>query len=65
MDHTSEQNQIFQKITVNWSGTEILAKPLLPLFPRNRDVSTGVTGTTAVTAVTPKLKIVITKNDNC
>ena len=62
MDHTSEQNQIFQKITVNWSGTEILAKPLLPLFPRNRDVSTGVTGTTTVA---PKVKIVITKNANC
>ena len=62
MDHTSEQNQIFQKITVNWSGTKILTKPLLPLFPRNRDVSTGVTGTAAVA---PKMKIVIIKNANC
>ena len=64
MDHTSEQNQIFKKITVNWSGTKILTKPLLPLFPRNRDVSTGVTGTTAA-PLAPKLKIVITKNTNC
>ena len=50
MDHTpsSEQNQIVQKIMVNWSGTEILAKPLLPLFPRTSDVSIGVKGTTAV-----------------
>ena len=64
MDHipSSEQNQIVQKIIVNWSGREILAKPLLPPFPRNRDVSTEVTGTTAVA---PKLKIVITKNANC
>ena len=26
----SEQNQTIQKIMVNWSGSEILAKPLLP-----------------------------------
>ena len=59
MDQTpsSEKNQIVQKITVNWSGKKILAKPLLPLFPRTRDVSTG--------AVDPKLKIVIIKNPNC
>merc|ERR1712008_521513 len=25
-----EQNQIIQKIMVNWSGSDILAKPLLP-----------------------------------
>ena len=26
----SEQNQTIQKIMVNWSGSEILVKPLLP-----------------------------------
>ena len=64
MDHKAEKNQIVQKITVNWSGKKILAKPLLPLFPRTRDVSTGVTGTTAVAPKSP-IKIVIIKNANC